>query len=196
MELLTAQHRAFAVKMFFKNGDSATQTQQHFNVGHRVKVPSQNTILLWVLNFRSTGSALKKKPPGSVRTVRTPQNIEAIMQAVINSPCRSASKHVAALRISDCSVGRILHLDFCFHPYKLMVMQELNERDWAKHKTLAKNILEMLTDDMVIVMSDEAHFHLSGYVNKQNFRYWSDKIPRQLHDRPLHCECVTGAVWG
>ena len=23
-------------------------------------------------------------------------------------------------------------------------------------------------------MSDEAHFHLAGYVNKQNFRYWAD----------------------
>ena len=39
-------------------------------------------------------------------------------------------------------------------------------------------------------MSDEAHFHLSGFVNKQNFRYCSTT---NLHERPLHTSKVT--VW-
>jgi hypothetical protein len=42
-------------------------------------------------------------------------------------------------------------------------------------------------------MSDEAHFHLSGYVKKQNFRYWANINPRELHQAPLHSEKVT--VW-
>ena len=37
------------------------------------------------------------------------------------------------------------------------------------------------------------HFHLSGCVNKQNFRYWAPENPRQLHERPLHSPFVT--VW-
>ena len=37
----------------------------------------------------------------------------------------------------------------------------------------------------------EAHFHLSSFVNKQNFRYWSQSNPRELHERPLHSERVT-----
>jgi hypothetical protein len=41
--------------------------------------------------------------------------------------------------------------------------------------------------------SDEAHFHLSGTVNKQNFRYWSHSNPWELHQRPLHSPKVT--VW-
>jgi hypothetical protein len=45
----------------------------------------------------------------------------------------------------------------------------------------------------VLIMSDETHFYLSGYVNKQNFRYWSDNNPKQLYEKPLHCEKVT--VW-
>ena len=42
-------------------------------------------------------------------------------------------------------------------------------------------------------MSDETHFHLSGFVNKQNFRYWSATNPIELHERPLHSSKVT--VW-
>jgi hypothetical protein len=42
-------------------------------------------------------------------------------------------------------------------------------------------------------MNDEAHFYLSGFVNKQNFRYWSATNPIELHDRPLRSSKVT--VW-
>jgi hypothetical protein len=42
-------------------------------------------------------------------------------------------------------------------------------------------------------MSDEAHFHLSGFVNKQNFRYLSATNPTELHERPLHSS--KGTVW-
>jgi hypothetical protein len=44
-----------------------------------------------------------------------------------------------------------------------------------------------------LIMSDEAHFHLNGNVNKQNFRYWSAENPHMLHQKPLHSEKVT--VW-
>jgi len=56
-------------------------------------------------------------------------------------------------------------------------------------------MLQMFEEDpeLVIVTSDEAHFHLNGNVNKQNFRSWSPMNPRQLHERPLHCDKVT--VW-
>jgi len=41
-----------------------------------------------------------------------------------------------------------------------------------------------------IWMSDEAHFHVSGFVNKQNFRYWSQANPPALHKKPLHSQKV------
>lgn len=48
-----------------------------------------------------------------------------------------------------------------------------------------------LTCDEVILVSDEAHFHLLGTANKQNFRYWVDSNPQQLHHRPVHSPRVT-----
>jgi hypothetical protein len=29
-----------------------------------------------------------------------------------------------------------------------------------------------------VLSSDEAHFHLSGCINKQNFRHWAENNPR------------------
>ncbi|GFX02574.1 hypothetical protein TNCV_728281 [Trichonephila clavipes] len=41
--------------------------------------------------------------------------------------------------------------------------------------------------------SDEAHFWLNGYVNKQNCRIWSEANPQVYIKTPLHPEKLT--VW-
>ena len=37
-----------------------------------------------------------------------------------------------------------------------------------------------------IVFSDEAHFWLNSYVNKQNCRIWSEDQPEELRKLPMH----------
>ncbi|GFU90321.1 uncharacterized protein TNCV_4947031 [Trichonephila clavipes] len=44
-----------------------------------------------------------------------------------------------------------------------------------------------------IFFSDEAHFLLNGYVNKQNCRIWSEANPQVYVETPLHPEKLT--VW-
>ncbi|GFX46727.1 transposase [Trichonephila clavipes] len=44
-----------------------------------------------------------------------------------------------------------------------------------------------------ILFSDEAHFWLNGYVNKQNCRIWSEANPQMYVETPLHPEKLT--VW-
>ncbi|GFT28774.1 hypothetical protein TNCV_3585001 [Trichonephila clavipes] len=43
------------------------------------------------------------------------------------------------------------------------------------------------------LQSDEAHFWLNGYVNKQNCRIWSEANPQVYVETPLHPEKLT--VW-
>ncbi|GFT73673.1 hypothetical protein TNCV_1289091 [Trichonephila clavipes] len=44
-----------------------------------------------------------------------------------------------------------------------------------------------------ILFSDEAHFWLNGYVNKQSCRIWSEANPQVYVETPLHPEKLT--VW-
>ncbi|GFT21775.1 hypothetical protein TNCV_2970161 [Trichonephila clavipes] len=48
-----------------------------------------------------------------------------------------------------------------------------------------------------ILFSDEAHFWLNGYVNKQNCRIWSEANTQVYVETPLHPEKLTvGALYG
>ena len=119
---------AFAVETYFSQSHSTVAVQCAFRTRYQIpsrdQVPDRKSILLWVENFRGTGSVSKKRR-GRPRTSRTPENIEAVRQSILQSPSRSARKHASALGISNRSVHRILHQDLHFHPYKMAVVQEL-----------------------------------------------------------------------
>ena len=77
----TGVQGAFAVKSFYKNNDSYVAAQREFRkkfwIHRNSKVPSAHAIKTWVNNSEETGSTVKKKG-GSVKTVRTPQSIDAV----------------------------------------------------------------------------------------------------------------------
>lgn len=193
------EHRTFALRRFFVNNESVTQTQRdfrtHFNIPVRRPVPDRNTILRWFENFNTTGSVMKKKPPGPVNTARTPENIERVRTSAIQSPKRSVRKRAASLGINESTVRRILHKDLHYHPYKIQVCQQLSVGDYEQRRVFCETMLETMVnnENMIFLMSDEAHFHLNGFVNKQNCRYWCNENPQMLHESPLHSPKVT--VW-
>ena len=192
----TREERAFAVATYFSNNRSIIATQRAFRKKFKIApagpVPDRKSVVQWVDTFMDTGSVCKKKP-GPSKTTRTPENVEKVRNAILKSPKRSARKHSVALGISDRTVRRILHEDLQFHPYKLAVVQKLNTRDFDSRKRACEAFVENLPHDALVFFSDEAHFHLSGCVNKQNMQYWSGTNPRELHEQPLHAKRVT--VW-
>lgn len=193
----TGQHRGFAVRAYFENNKSVIATQRafrrQFNIPRNNAVPNANTIRTWARQLEETGSTLRRRTHGRRRTVRTPENVELVRAAFVQSPRRSSRKHAVALGMSDRSLRRILHFDLQFHPYKIMMAQELTVADYAKRRELCEQMLARIPPAAVFFSSDEAHFHLSGAVNKQNFRYWAENNPRIIHERPLHSPKLT--VW-
>ena len=118
MESWTGTQRAFTVKSFYKNNDSYVAAQREFRkklgIHRNSKLPSAHAINTCVNNFEETGSTVKRKG-GSVKTVRTPQNIDAMRVSFEQSSRRSAVRHSKKLGLSESSARRISHLDLHFH---------------------------------------------------------------------------------
>ena len=72
MEPWTGAQRAFAVKSFYKNGESFVMAQREFRrefgIHRNRAVPLAHAIKTWVRIFEATGSTIKKKG-GSVKSV-------------------------------------------------------------------------------------------------------------------------------
>ncbi|GFU19768.1 hypothetical protein TNCV_3961111 [Trichonephila clavipes] len=72
----------------------------------------------------------------------------------------------------------------------------IHQNDQARRRFVewAQNEIAVVPDfHKRILFSDEAHFWLNGYVNKQNCRIWSEANPQVYVETPLHPEKLT--VW-
>jgi hypothetical protein len=83
----------------------------------------------------------------------------------------------------------------------MVVVQGLSVRDVANRSRVAERLIRILSDDVIILMTDEAHLQLSGCFNTLNFRYWAEENPQRLHQRPRHSarvtvRCVRGKLQG
>lgn len=198
MERWSSEQRATTVKLYYET-QSIIQTQRNFRnrfqVPRRGRIPTSKTILSWIHKFARTGSVLDEKH-GRPRSVRTQQNVERVREAVRAAPRLSVRRQALELGLSRRSTQRIMR-ELKLHPYKLQIVQKLHPQDRQNRVLFCNTMLHMLneTPDIInlLMMSDEAHFHLSGYVNKQNMRFWSTDNPRDLHEQPLHSPKVT--VW-
>jgi hypothetical protein len=52
----------------------------------------------------------------------------------------------------------------------------------------------LLNNDMQDFFCDEAWFHLSGFVNSQNYRTWSAYTPHNILEVPLHTIKISACV--
>ena len=59
-----------------------------------------------------------------------------------------------------------------------MIAQDLLERYHEIPVACCKDILENVPADDVLITNDKAHFHLTGFVNRQNFRCWLGRNSR------------------
>ncbi|GFW63774.1 hypothetical protein TNCV_3743821 [Trichonephila clavipes] len=111
-----------------------------------------------------------------------------------DSPTQASFSYITseALDVSLVSPGLFPHCDWTVL-FGLAIHQndhQLRRRfvEWAQ------NEIAVVPDfHKRILFSDEAHFWLNGYVNKQNCRIWSEANPQVYVETPLHPEKLT--VW-
>lgn len=75
--------------------------------------------------------------------------------------------------------------------------EQLQPADFNSRKTVAREMLALLKDSPHVLkdllFTDEIHFHLSGFINRQNMRYWAPNNPYKIVEKPLHIPKMT--VW-
>jgi hypothetical protein len=110
MEPWTGVQHAFAVKAFYKNCDNfvmaVCEFRREFGIYRNRAVQSVHAIKTWVRNFEAPASTLKNKG-SSLKTVRTPENIAVVREAIEKSQHRSARRHSVSLGLSGLATAKL-----------------------------------------------------------------------------------------
>ena len=198
MEQYTPRERSQIVEIFIQQNKSIVKTQRAWRKINKVKsAPSANTLYRLYERF-STGEALTNpKRPNKMRPRRSDDNIALVQASVQRSPTTSQTRRSEQLGIKRTTLRRILHHDLHLFPYKVQLTQKLLPVDKPCRLEWAQRVLEMVETDenfwQKIIMSDEAHFTLTGTVNKQNYRFYGTENPQIINEVPLYAQKVT--VW-
>lgn len=135
--------------------------------------------------------------PGPSTSVATEENIKEIENYFKENPGTSIRKAAQVLNISKSSLHRILRHFLNLHPYKITSHQRLTEHAMAQRVEFCNTVMGLFDaeelDEKFIIYTDEAHFWLDGYVNKQNSRFWGSENPSVSIAKSLHPQKVT--VW-
>ena len=144
-----------------------------------------------------TGSVNNKKRPKDLSKKRTVENVAVVRRLFTDDPERSIRNASLTSGLSYTLVRDILHKDLNFKPWKPHYVQELFPEDMDRRLEYAENMLEMSErrPDVFskIIWSDEAVFHVGGFVNRHNSHYWAGKSPKKLIKKSQHRPRLT--VW-
>ncbi|GFW81759.1 hypothetical protein TNCV_2884331 [Trichonephila clavipes] len=103
------------------------------------------------------------------------------------SQCRRSNSY------HRCSMGFRSGCQVIYSQFGLAIQQN-DHQARRRFVEWAQNEIAVVPDfHKRILFSDEAHFWLNGYVNKQNCRIWSEANPQVYVETPLHPEKLT--VW-
>ncbi|GFT13176.1 hypothetical protein TNCV_4295541 [Trichonephila clavipes] len=107
--------------------------------------------------------------------------------------------HHQSLNLTD--IGRYKSLSWHYFPSCQVIYSQFGLAIHQNNHQARRRFVEWAQNEIAVVpdfhkrilFSDEAHFWLNGYVNKQNCRIWSEANPQVYVETPLHPEKLT--VW-
>lgn len=200
MSHYSIEDRVFIVESYIKCDQNYTLTMRKWSSEHKNRAkPSHSTVETLYGKWKRTGSVGDDVEARSskTRTARTPELVESAKQIVEEQPTISSRRLSQRLKISQSTAMKLLKEDLECFPYKVQVAQQLTNAAVEKRFNFAGELCQMIDDKSIdinkIIFTDEAHFWLDGYVNRQNFRHWGTEKPELLRTKPLHPKKLT--VW-
>ncbi|GFW91004.1 DUF4817 domain-containing protein [Trichonephila clavipes] len=110
------------------------------------------------------------------------ESTPCLMIVLMNCQTKLRINHLAAVKSVAFLENNLVALHFKYDQARRRFVE------WAQ------NEIAVVPDfHKRILFSDEVHFLLNGYVNKQNCRIWSEANPQLYVETPLHLEKLT--VW-
>jgi len=152
------------------------------NEGARI---SKGTVSKTVRRFEQMGSVRNRPTTGRPSTATTEEKSLDVLQSFVENPHETLRSVALQHEIDPKSVHKILKVNK-FHPYKIKLVQELNDDDPDRRVEFCETMMEMISQNPRFlentVFSDEASFELNGNVNRHNCRYWSDTNPHWMRE--------------
>jgi hypothetical protein len=163
-------------------------------------VPNKYTIQRLVKRFRETGSTGEKHCSGRP-SVLSNDSLEYIRARLLQSQRKSLRRLSQQTGMTYGSVQRAAKR-LKLHPYWLQVCHELKEIGKEKRMCYCRWFQQFFWNGVDILQNvffpNEAWFHLSGYVNSQNSRFWSNENPHlfhEVHSQKIGCWCAIYCKW-
>jgi len=158
--------------------------------------PVNSTIHRLVYKFRKTGSIVNISKPHKP-SILTEELITVIQNEVMENPRISIRRLAQQVGVSYNIAYRTVRQHLQLVPYKISLVHQLLPADHAARLHFSNWLVNVMDNDETFLnktfFSDEAWFHLSGYINSQNARYWSSQNPHLIHERPLQPQKI--GVW-
>ena len=199
MDRLSQDERIKVVR-FYLETKSIVLTQRKFKRHFSVRTaPTRKTIQRITEKFLAHGTVQNQNKGncGPKSTKSTSQTIKKLKDAVRQTPRISVRRLAQRIHVSRSTTHRLLKNTLCLTPYKISVHHSLTEVDCEERVAFCKWLKERcdVSEGFIsnIWWSDEAHFHLNGQVNRQNYRFWGEAPPDEVLQKPLHSPKVT--VW-
>lgn len=191
MQRLTPEQRLQIVQLYYENSRSVK------NVFRAIRPiygphnrPTERTIRHTINKLETQYSLLTDTRPNRPHPARSIENIAAVADSVAEDRNESIRHRSQQLGLSYGTTWAILRKDLGLKAYKIQLVQELKPADLPLRHRFSQWALEKLDEDPLfstkILFSDEAHFWLHGYVNKQNCRIWGEEQPEEVQQLPLH----------
>jgi hypothetical protein len=148
--------------------------------------------------FERTGSVLDDNEARIGRPlIRTQEKVEETREKFEENRRLSLSQASQQLQICETTVRNILHKDLKMKAYKFQVFHKIPDYSFGMRFDFANIIIDKVDKNEIesefMFFSDEAHVHLDGTVNKQNWRIWGTENPHIGSQKPLHSKRIT--IW-
>lgn len=180
------QH-ADKVQMIFSYGKANKNLHEAvrlYNAEHPQRQVCRRYMRDLVRKFETTFSVKDAPRSGKPQSLNDEQKLDVLVDQIEN-PSQSVRQTGEKHGISKDTVQRLLK-KHKFHPYKIKLVQELNEDDYDRRLEFCEEMETMINGEADLLdricFSDESTFFLNGLVNRHNCRYWSTENPHEFRE--------------